>query len=367
MRLVESGARRALLALVAIAAACTDAPTALPPPGAVDLAAPWRAATAESVDMDPGALFVAGELGTRVDRLRSLVVVRRGRVVLERYYGGATSETLADVRSVTKSVVSTLVGIAVEEGYIDGLDEPITRWLRRPRFPVQGWHSAVTIRHLLTMTGGFEWSESGTTEYNVWIASPDQIAYLLDKPEAAPPGTDFTYNSAAVHLLGVILEEATGMPLPQYADRVLFGPLGIPRRAWEELPSGRVNGGAGLDLRPRDLARLGQLFLQEGWSGTRRLLPPGWAAEATSPTLSAFPGVGPIDLLSYGYLWWLDMDLGAYLAWGYAGQFVYVLPSEELVVVATTEWRQVTDDVGPSRLQAEVLGLIVDRVVTATR
>lgn len=353
--------------LTGVAFGCSDVPTAVPPEGAVDLALPWTAATPESVDMDGGALFVAGELAGRVERFRSLVVARRGRLVYERYYGGSSVGTLADVRSVTKSVVSTLVGIAIEEGHIEGLDQPITDFLRSPAHRIRSDHRAVTVGHLLSMSSGFEWAESGATQYNDWIRADDHVDYLLDRPLVASPGDSFTYNSAAVHMLGVLLEAATGRSLPAYADEVLFEPLGIHGRDWEALSETSFNGGSGLDLRPRDLARFGQLFLQRGWSARAPIVPAGWVADATTPGFEPFPGVGPINALSYGFLWWVDLDRDAYFAWGYAGQFVYVAPSLELVVVATTDWRGVGADIGSARLQEEALRIILDRVLPAIR
>jgi CubicO group peptidase (beta-lactamase class C family) len=361
-------ASRGALALFALAtAACTDGPTAVPPEGATDLAAPWMVANPAAVGLDGGELFVAGELAGRVDRMRSLLVVRDGRLAFERYYGGWNVDTLADVRSVTKSVVSTLVGIALEQGYLASLDQPITDFLGRPTYRVSLEHALVTVRHLLTMTSGFAWAEAGETAYNDWIRSEDHVDYLLTQPFETSPGEAFSYNSAAVHLLGVVLEEATGVALPQYADRVLFEPLGVARRRWEELADGHVNGGAGLDLRPRDLARLGQLFLQEGWSGRRSIVPTAWVEEATTKRFTGFGGVGPVAQVSYGYLWWLDLENGAYFAWGFAGQFVYVVPRLDLVVVATTDWNGVRDDIGNERLQEEVLRIIVDRILPAAR
>lgn len=360
--------RHTVLAAVALAlAGCSDGPTLSPPEGAIDLAAPWASASPEALGLDGSALFVAGELAGRIERMRSLLVVKDGRLVLERYYGGWTADTLADVRSVTKSVVSTLVGIALREGHIASLDQPITDFLRVPEYDVDVAHSFVRIRHLLTMTAGFEWSERLTDEYNAWVLSDDHVAYVLERPISSPPGTSFVYNSGTVHLLGVILEEATGTTLSHYADRVLFGPLGISERVWEPLLRGQVNGGAGLDLRPRDLARLGQLMLQDGWSGNRSIVPAQWVADATSRGFSDLGSVGPIDRLSYGFLWWLDVDDDAYMAWGYGGQFVYVVPSSSLVVVATTDWRGVSEDIGPERLTEEVLGIVVGRVLPSTR
>lgn len=151
-----------------------------------------------------------------------------------------------------------------------------------------------------------------------------------------------------------------GRPLPDFAREALLEPLGIDRAAWESMPGGRVHGGAGLDLRPRDLARIGQLFLQDGWSGKTRILPPGWVAQATRSHWPWRSNAGP-TLTSYGYLWWTDVVNGAFLAWGYGGQFVYVAPGRDLVVVTTTEWRQGA----PADLSAQVLGVIVNGVLPA--
>lgn len=230
--------------------ACSDLPLDLPAAGAIDLAAPWAVVAPDQVNMDRNGLRAAGELAGQITRMRSLLVVRQGRLAYERYYGGRTAETLSDARSVTKSVVSTLVGIAINEGHIGSLDQPITDFLSSPEITPSSAHSRVTIRHLLTMTGGFYWDESNAQGYNDWITSEDHIGYILERPFSDQPGSAFRYNSAAVHLLGVVVASATGKSLSAYADEVLFGPMGISELKWEELSSGRVNGGAGLDLRP---------------------------------------------------------------------------------------------------------------------
>jgi CubicO group peptidase (beta-lactamase class C family) len=214
------------------------------------------------------------------------------------------------------------------------------------------------------MTGGWEWHESGAVGYNEWIQSTDHVQYLLNHPLTDAPGAQFNYNSAAVHLLGVILEQVTGMTLPAFADQVLFGPLGISDRAWEDTGDGHVNGGAGLDLRPRDLARIGQLFFQHGVSGTRHVVSEDWVREATRAHFPWISDEGPTHV-SYGYLWWTDADNDAYMAWGYRGQFIYVAPSRRLVVVATTAWWQIDGVSAPSDLSLQALDVIVNGVVPA--
>jgi CubicO group peptidase (beta-lactamase class C family) len=357
-------AGRCLAALAVLAVlGCSDGPSGAPPPGAVELAEPWTSVEPQEVGLDPLVLHLADLRAREIERMRSLLVVRQGRLAFERYYGGSGADTLADLRSVTKSVVAMLVGMALADGDIARLDQPMTDFLG-DEHAVRPEHALITIRHLLTMTSGFAWNELEATAYDDWILSGDHVDYLLDRPLSDPPGTAFAYNSAAVHLLGVILEEATGASLPTYADRELFGPLGIGTSAWEELPDG-YNGGSGLDLRPRDAARLGQLMLQNGWSGARSLVPEPWLRASVADGWSVPGSVGPVEELEYGYLWWRDPERGAFFAWGFGGQFVYVAPLIDLVVVATTEWRGVRDDIGDVRLREEVMKLIVESVLRA--
>lgn len=158
------------------------------------------------------------------------------------------------------------------------------------------------------MTGGFQWNEVGGDSYTIWIQSGVHLLHILNQPLVNSPGTDFTYNSAAVHLLGVLLQEAVEMPLSKFADQYLFYKLGIQRSRWEKLSQGYVNGGAGIDLRPRDLARLGQFYLQGGSSGGTQILPLNWVSEATRPHFEWRSSFGPLKRFTYGYLWWVKRD-----------------------------------------------------------
>ena len=355
--------------LLVLATGCADAPLGPTTVDPIDLAAEWETAAAGTVGMDHRTLVAAGVRAASIDRMRSLLVVRNGRLVYEGYFNGAGRETLADVRSVTKSVVGALTGLAIEAGHIESVHQPITDLLLPgPDVPLRSEHSEVTVGHLLSMASGIEWTESGSLGYVDWITASDHVAYLLERDFAATPGTTFSYNSAAVHLLGVVLEDATGRSLPAFADEVLFGPLGITERAWEPLSSGgRVNGGAGLDLRPRDLARFGQLYLQEGRSGSGRILPQDWAGMSMDPLkgpLGSVSGMGPV---SYGYLWWTDERRGAAFAWGFGGQIIYVDPDLDLVVVTTAEWRGVTQDEGNAWLTEQAMRLVTEGVLPAVR
>ena len=353
-----------LYASLALAAACLDQPTSPPSYARADLAQPWVLASPVDVRMDAGALDAAAQQAATLPRFRSLLVARDGRLVFERYFGGAGPSTLFDVRSVTKSVTTALTGIAFAEGLLSGLDGAIASDFP-PTDTLDAVDSALTVRELLTMTSGFQWDEETGPDYNLWIVSADHVQYLLDRPHAHPPGTFFTYNSAAVHTLGVVVQRATGMPLPTYAQSRLFGPLGVDTVAWEALERGTVNGGSGLALRGRDLLKFGQLFLQRGWSGTRSVVPETWVTLVTEPQFTWRTSIGPLARVTYGMLWWVsDAAPAAYFAWGYGGQFVYVVPSLDLVVVATTDWTTLTETT-PEELAASVLNVIVTGVLPA--
>ena len=355
---------RALVASLVVTTSCLDAPTGPASSPRFDLSQPWVQAAPGDVRMDAQALAAAARQAAAVPRFRSLLVARAGRLVFERYFGAADPGTFFDVRSVTKSVVSALTGIALAGGALPGIDSTIARYLVPP-YALDGVDSSVTVRELLTMTSGFQWDEETGPDYNLWILSADHVQYLFDRPYAHPPGTFFTYNSAAVHTLGVVVERATGTPLPAYAEARLFRALGVDSVGWELLDRGHVNGGSGMSLRARDLLKFGQLFLQRGWSGDRSIVPQSWVDSVTEPRFTWRTSVGPKSGVTYGMLWWVsDTDPAAFFAWGYGVQFVYVVPSLDLVVVATTDWTALTETT-PQVLAAEVLGVIVSGVLPA--
>jgi CubicO group peptidase (beta-lactamase class C family) len=330
----------------------------------MDLAAAWVESTPAELGLDATSLAAAAAEAATMPRFRSLLVARHGRLAFERYFGGANEATLFDVRSVTKSVVSALTGIALRDQVLPGLDAPVAAVLSPP-YVLDEASRGITVRHLLTMTSGFQWNEDNVSEYNLWIVAGDHVQYLLDRPHAGPPGAQFTYNSAAVHTLGVVLQRAAGMPLPQYARDRLFAALGIDAVVWEPLDRGTVNGGSGIQLRGRDLLKLGQLYLQQGWSGERSVVPASWVDETTRPRFAWRNDYGAQKSVTYGMLWWVsDASPAAFFAWGYGGQFVYVVPGRDLVVVATTNWRSLTETT-PAIIAQDVLGVIVRDVVSA--
>ena len=197
-------------------------PTGSPPPPVtiIDIAQPWARATPAEVDMDEVMLARAASDAAAIPRFRSLLVARRGKLVAENYFGGADSSTVFDLRSVTKSVVSVLTGIAIQSGQLPNIDATVGSYVDAP-YALDANDRAVSVRQLLTMTSLYQWNESNGDDYNQWVLSDDHVQFLLDRRQTDPAGT-FTYNSAAVNLMGLVLQDAAAEPLPNFAQEVLF-------------------------------------------------------------------------------------------------------------------------------------------------
>jgi CubicO group peptidase (beta-lactamase class C family) len=338
-----------------------------PPVTIIDIAQPWAQATPAEADMDEVMLGRAASDAAAMPRFRSLVVARHGKVVAENYFGGANATTVFDLRSVTKSVVSLLTGIAIQNGLVPGIDTTVGTYVDAP-YTLDAGDRSVTVRQLLTMTSRYQWNENSADDYNLWVLSSDHVQFLLDRRQVDPVG-QFTYNSAAVNLLGVVLQDAVAKPLPQFADEVLFQPIGITTAQWEELEPSMVNASSGIKMTATDLLRFGQLLLQRGKSGNQQVVPESWVEATTAPQFTWREQYGAQRDTTYGYLWWLAAPPSreASFAWGYGGQFAYVVPSLDLVVVATTQWQGISTETNPTDFAGQVLTVIVNDVLPAAR
>jgi CubicO group peptidase (beta-lactamase class C family) len=378
-------ARRILIALLAILlCACgggggggygSSAPPApapptfgpAPPVTIIDIAQPWARATATEANMDEVMLGRAASDAAAMPRFRSLLVARHGKLVAENYFGGASSATVFDLRSVTKSVVSMLTGIAIQNGSLPDIDATVGAYIDAP-YSLDAGDRAVSVRQLLTMSSRYQWNENSAEDYNLWVLSTDHVQFLLDRRQTDPAGT-FTYNSAAVNLLGQVLQDAVAKPLPDFATEVLFQPIGITSVRWEDLEPNMVNAGSGIKMTAPDLLRFGQLLLQRGRSASRQVVPESWIDAGTTPQFNWREQYGAQRGTTYGYLWWVAQPPAtvATFAWGYGGQFAYVVPSLDLVVVATTEWQGISAEVNPTTFAGNVLTVIVNDVLPAAR
>ena len=295
----------------------------------------WRVAMAEDVGISyevlEGMVEHINAWGIGAD---SVMVIKDGYVVLDAYFPGFDEGELHIVYSCTKSVVSTLIGLAMEEGRIGSLDLGLAdlfpdRTMGNP----SAWKDEMTLRDLLTMTAGFDAEDSYLYD---WVGldrmhdAPDALQYVLDLPVIEEPGTRFEYTNGVSHLLSCIITEVTGVSALDYARERLFSPLGIGEAEWRTDSLGRNWGYSSLYLTPHDMAKIGYLFLNGGeWDG--ELVVPGeWVEEATRKHVHA----GTL-LDDYGFQWWVSPK-GYYSAIGYKGQFIHVVPELDLIMVTTS-------------------------------
>lgn len=325
-----------LAVLLAACARSSPAPTALPAPAATAAPQPttapgdWPASSPEAQGMDSAALLGALEAAAAQKlALDGLLVARNGTIVMEAYFGAYHRGARHVLYSCTKSFVSTLVGIAIDQGKLAGVDVPVLSLFPGQSFAnTDARKQAMTLEHLLTMTTGLQWAE-GDDEYRAMYMSADWVRHVLDRPMVEEPGLRFNYHSGASHVLSAALQQATGSRTLDLARQSLFEPLGIRDYTWETGSQGVAIGGWGLSLTPRDMARLGQLYLDGGvWQG-RRIVSADWVRRATTAHVA-----GP-DNLGYGYQWWTHPALGAYMARGRGGQLIFVVPAQRLVIVFT--------------------------------
>jgi CubicO group peptidase (beta-lactamase class C family) len=274
----------------------------------------------------------AGQAARQLPRLHSLVVSRQGEIVFEYYGRGITARRLANVKSVSKSLISALVGIAIDRRLISGVREPIATWFPELRRDVDTRKTAITVEDLLTMRSGLE-STSGQN-YGAWVTSPNWIRYALTRKLVTTPGTTMQYSTGSSHVLSAVLSKVSGATTWQFAQSALGKPLGMSIAQWPRDPQGIYFGGNDMLFTPRQMLTLGELYLNEGRFKGQQIVPSSWVAASCVPrTISRFDAGR-----EYGYGWWID-DVGGHracYAWGYGGQYIFVFKDLQAVVVATS-------------------------------
>ena len=329
----------------------------------------WREAFPEDHGLDSKQLNAARDhLSVHVPHMDSLLVVRGGYLVFEHYDRG-DARTLRNVKSVTKSVTSALIGIALSTGDLDSIDELIGHLLPETFATVDDRRKRdITLRDLLTMRSGLEWAEYGADTVQM-TTSPNWVQYVLGHALIRTPGTEFNYSTGDTQLLAAVLGKQTEMSALDYADLYLFGPLGITQRTWPADPQGINVGGAELALTSRDMAKFGYLYLNRGvWDGAQ-IIPETWIDESHVYHTMFDPASGAeCDVLGYGFLWWLrpQGDADSAIAVGFGGQFVYVIPALDMVVVMTGRLGNVPEAFRDNRMLCQ-FNLVEDFIVPAVQ
>lgn len=294
-----------------------------------DDGADWPPTPPEEQGLDSTVLRTGlTKLGNNAS-LFSALVIRHDRLVAERYYHGSGAQRSNNVHSASKSILQALVHIAIAKGYIESLDNPVADYLPEYFGNASPDKKKITIRHMLTMTSGLDWTED-STEIQVEEAS-NWVQAILGRSLVSVPGATYNYSSGNTHVVSAVLQKATRMSTCQFAHQYLFGPMGITAEHWGRDPRGIFSGGYNVYLTPREMAKFGLLYLHDGkWAG-QPLVPHGAVRAAQAQTTQVD------DTSAYSEGWWMQTVSGRsmYFAWGYGGQFIYVIPSADIVLVTS--------------------------------
>lgn len=290
----------------------------------------------EEQGMDSKELIKLVDFGT-TGSLDSLLVVRHGKIVAEAYYAPYTAEIPHAVYSVVKAVISTVIAIASKDGLLDSPSHRVLDFFDRRSFAnIDDRKEAITVQTLLDMTSGIEWKQppGGWPESMFEMErSPDWVKFVLDRPMASAPGDVFYYSNGNGHLLSAIVTKLSGMSALEYAKAKLFSPLGINNLSWVHDPQGISNGGRGLYLQTRDMAKIGYLWLCKGAWQDKQLFSSAWLDKVTQDTVD--PQVPGAPELRYSNLFWVLRDKHVYAASGYHDQVIMVFPDLDIVAVTT--------------------------------
>lgn len=300
----------------------------------------WRVSTPEAHGLDPSRIRSCYQSAAALENIYSLLIVRDGELLGEAYFNGSRVDAATPSASVTKSITSALVGLALREGRLASLEQRLHEF-----FPEIDWRSPdprkamITLRQVLQMRSGYPWEERDGY-LAALFSQPSWIPRLGDFPLLGDPGTRFGYSNLTAHVMGIVVARATGQSLHEFAQSHLFGPVGMEVRGWPIDADGYYFGSGDAAFPPRSMAKFGQLYLDDGlWNGAA-VLPPGWveqSLEAYSHNVYGSEILDSIRGLGYGYLWW-SASCGSRrvdFAWGHGGQLIFVVRELDMVIVAT--------------------------------
>ncbi|OFV93349.1 MAG: hypothetical protein A3F68_07395 [Acidobacteria bacterium RIFCSPLOWO2_12_FULL_54_10] len=304
-------------------------------------AAPAAAESRSTAAVPSVKLDAAADAAAELPRLQSLLVSWQGELILERYFNGMTASRLANIKSASKSVISALIGIAIDRGLIASVDQPISSFF--PELLAGNGDSPkreITIEDLLTMRSGLE--STSNRNYGAWVQSSNWVRYALNRPLIRPPGTIMQYSTGNTHLLSAILTKVTGASTWDFAQQSVAKPLGFSLARWTQDPQGIYFGGNNMLMTPRQMLAFGELYLNRGQSNSKQIIPAQWVAASLIPRTESHREQGRF----YGYGWWVRDLAGqqTFYAWGFGGQFIFLVPELDLVIVTTS-----SDTVAPER------------------
>ncbi len=300
----------------------------------------WRTSSPEDQGMDSEMLYkMIDFIREQQKEIHSLLIIRNGYLVTEANFYPYQKDHKHVINSCTKSIMSSLIGISIDEGKIQGIDEKVLNYFNGYDIKnLDERKESLKIKHLLTMTAGIDWVEEGgygsqTDSWTQMWDNDDQIGFILNRPMKNEPGTEFYYNTGGSHLLSGILHNSLGKSTFDYSKEKLFDPIGIKNIYWESDKKGINIGGAGIYMTPSDMSKFGYLYLKKGKWNQKQVIPQDWVETATQKITDTPSGLGGRH--GYGYQWWQN-SFGGYSARGYGGQYIFVIPEHEMVVAFTS-------------------------------
>lgn len=321
----------------------------------------WATTSLKALQLDTSRIYnFFSQAHQGGNKLHSVLLVKNNQIVIEEYFKDHSATKQHDLRSVTKSIRSLLLGIAIDKGFIDSVDDPISKYLKQP-VPTKNLDerkAQITIRHLITMSTGLDcndWDKDSKGQEDRVYRKKDWVQYTLNLPMINEPGTVSNYCSMGVLLLAEVISKASGMPINEFAEEHLFQPLGINNVSWGHTSNKKViASGKRLYMTPRELAKIGQLVLNKGKWEDNRVVSEAWLEEATTPKTK-------ITGIDYGYLWWNfpfksnNTTFMSKLATGNGGQYIMVLPELEMVAIFTGGAYNSQEDKLPFAIMTNVL------------
>ena len=281
------------------------------------------------------AFYHIDSTATSITTLRSVLISQNDTLLFEHYYGETRSDYPYNIKSASKSIISLLIGIAIDNEFIPSKDATLGDYFPEffERYP-DSLKASITIENLLSMQSGLE--TTSFQNYGKWIISMNWVEFVLKRPFVDEPGGKMMYSTGSSHVLSAILTKSTSMSTRKFAEKFLFGPLNIRVGGWDKDPQGIYMGGNNLALSPDDIMKIGLLVLNKGRHKGKQIVSEGWIKiSLESRTLSPFNGH------KYGYAWW-NYSVGdkiIYFAWGFGGQFIFIIPHLDAVVVTTSTIR----------------------------
>lgn len=291
-----------------------------------------------------------------IGTVQSLVIQKSDTIIYQEYRGSVSGNDPTNIKSASKSILSLLVGIAIEEGFLEGVDQPIGEFF--PDYFEENPDSAkaaITIKDLLTMRSGLE--TTSFRNYGRWVTSSNWVEFILDQPFTEEPGGRMVYSTGTSHLLSVIITKATGMSTRAFANEYLFGPMDIQIGGWDRDPQGYYMGGNNLAVSPLDLVKIGEMVMNVGVYNEQQIVPKEWIMESIQVyTHSNF------NPYNYGYMWWRRPigDYQLFFAWGNGGQYIMMLPELNAVISITSDLGRST---GSRRYQDRIFTFLRDSLI----